>query len=118
MFLQFPEPALGRTRSTRKNSVRVTESFGIGMRIAWETEALARQLDPDWTPPSGQRMGIAFQAGSSAEVDETCERLSALGFAVTTAPYDAFWGQRYATLRDPDGNGIDVFAWLQQAGNV
>ena len=31
MLLQFPEPALGRTRSTRKNSVRVTESFGIGM---------------------------------------------------------------------------------------
>ena len=31
MFLQFLEPALGRTRSTRKNSVRVTESFGIGM---------------------------------------------------------------------------------------
>ena len=25
MFLQFPEPVLGRTRSTRKNSVRVTE---------------------------------------------------------------------------------------------
>ena len=31
MFLQFPEPVLGRTRSTRKDSVRVTESFGIGM---------------------------------------------------------------------------------------
>ena len=32
MFLQFPEPALGRTCSTRKDSVRVTESFGIGIR--------------------------------------------------------------------------------------
>ena len=32
MFLQFPEPALGRTRSTRKNSVTLTEFFGIGMR--------------------------------------------------------------------------------------
>ena len=31
MFLQFPEPVLGRTRSTRKDSVRVTEFFGIGM---------------------------------------------------------------------------------------
>jgi len=34
MFLQFPEPVLGRTRSTRKDSVRVTESFGIGIRRA------------------------------------------------------------------------------------
>ena len=31
MFLQFPEPVLGRTHSTRKNSVRVAEFFGIGI---------------------------------------------------------------------------------------
>ena len=31
MFLQFPEPVLGRTRSTRKNSVRVTGFFGTGI---------------------------------------------------------------------------------------
>ena len=34
MFLQFPEPVLGRTRCTRKDSVSVTEFFGIGMRRA------------------------------------------------------------------------------------
>ena len=34
MFLQFPKPVLGRTRSTRKNSVRVANFFGIGMRVA------------------------------------------------------------------------------------
>ena len=113
--LPIPDGAHLNTAGKLEDHVEVAQG---GLRIAWETEALARQLDPDWTPPSGQRMGIAFQAGSSAEVDETCERLSALGFAVTTAPYDAFWGQRYATLRDPDGNGINVFAWLQQAGNV
>ncbi len=39
MFLQFPEPVLGRTRSTRKDSVRVTESFGIGI-----TEGPGRNL--------------------------------------------------------------------------
>ena len=55
MFLQFPEPALGRTRSTPKNSVRVTESFGIG--ITGETPGRkratrnqnARTLDPAQT---------------------------------------------------------------------
>ena len=31
MFLQFLEPVLGRTRSTRKDSVTLMESFGIGM---------------------------------------------------------------------------------------
>jgi uncharacterized glyoxalase superfamily protein PhnB len=27
-------------------------------------------------------------------------------------PWDAFWGQRYAQVKDPDGNGVDLFAAL------
>jgi hypothetical protein len=27
-------------------------------------------------------------------------------------PYDAPWGQRYATVLDPDGNIVDLFAPL------
>ena len=25
-------------------------------------------------------------------------------------PWDAVWGQRYASLRDPDGTGVDLYA--------
>ena len=28
-------------------------------------------------------------------------------------PWDAFWGQRYAQLRDPDGNDVSLFAPLE-----
>jgi uncharacterized glyoxalase superfamily protein PhnB len=28
------------------------------------------------------------------------------------SPFDAFWGQRYATVLDPDGNTVDLFAPL------
>jgi uncharacterized glyoxalase superfamily protein PhnB len=31
---------------------------------------------------------------------------------VVTAPYDAPWGQRYATVADPDGYRVDLFALL------
>ena len=34
----------------------------------------------------------------------------AAGFDGHKEPWDAVWGQRYATLRDPDGNGVDLFA--------
>jgi hypothetical protein len=27
-------------------------------------------------------------------------------------PWDSYWGQRYAFLRDPDGNRVDLFAPL------
>jgi uncharacterized glyoxalase superfamily protein PhnB len=32
------------------------------------------------------------------------------------APWDAFWGQRYAFLQDPDGNRVDLFAPLAKEG--
>ncbi|MEV6891742.1 hypothetical protein [Kribbella sp. NPDC051137] len=27
-------------------------------------------------------------------------------------PYDAPWGMRYATVADPSGNGVDLYATL------
>ena len=35
---------------------------------------------------------------------------AAAGHTVVTAAYDAPWGQRYATVADPDGYRVDLFA--------
>ena len=32
------------------------------------------------------------------------------GFTVVKEPWDAFWGQRYAIVADPDGYMVDLFA--------
>ena len=34
------------------------------------------------------------------------------GFEGKTEPWDAFWGQRFAYLRDPEGNTVALFAPL------
>ena len=60
----------------------------------------------------GQAMGLAFKCGSPAEVDEVYARITAAGYKGRKAPWDAFWGQRYAVVEDPDGNGVDLFAPL------
>ena len=39
----------------------------------------------------------------------------AAGFASHLAPFDAFWGQRHATVFDPNGVHIDLFAPLEAA---
>jgi uncharacterized glyoxalase superfamily protein PhnB len=36
----------------------------------------------------------------------------AAGFSGHLEPWDAFWGQRYASLQDPDGTTVDLFAAL------
>ena len=48
-----------------------------------------------------------------AEVDATYEKLVAAGYESRRAPWDAFWGQRYATLLDPDGVEVSLYAALE-----
>ncbi|MGH2584535.1 MAG: VOC family protein [Dehalococcoidia bacterium] len=82
-----------------------------GLRLLWDTVETIRSFDPDWTPPSGgQRMGLAFRLDTPADVDRTYAETVSLGYEGHKAPWDAFWGQRYALIRDPDGNGVDLFA--------
>jgi len=40
------------------------------------------------------------------------EKVTAAGHAGPLPPYDAPWGMRYATVADPDGNWVDLFAPL------
>jgi uncharacterized glyoxalase superfamily protein PhnB len=84
-----------------------------GLRLMFDTEELIRKLDPEWRrPDEGHAMVLAFECASAADVDETYAKVVGAGFPGTTEPYDAFWGQRYATVVDPDGNSVDLFAPL------
>lgn len=84
-----------------------------GLRIAFDTEGTLRSFDPGWTPPSGgHRVALGFGCDSPAEVDATWEQLLAAGHHGHLAPWDAFWGMRYAVVHDPDGATVDLFAPL------
>ncbi len=84
-----------------------------GLRLAWDTVETVRSFDPDWTAPSGSpRVGLAFLFDSPAEVDRAFAEMVAAGYEGYKAPWDAFWGQRYAVIHDPDGNSVDLFAPL------
>ena len=84
-----------------------------GMRLMWDTEEGIRSFDPSWTPPTGSpRVGLAFACATAAEVDRLYADLTEAGYPGHREPWDAFWGQRYATVADPDGNAVDLFAWL------
>ncbi|HEX2127637.1 MAG TPA: VOC family protein [Solirubrobacterales bacterium] len=85
-----------------------------GLRFALDTVEEIHKFDPEWAAASGgaNRMGFAFLAESPAEVDATYERLTSLGYEGEREPWDAFWGQRYASVKDPDGNGVDLFCPL------
>jgi catechol 2,3-dioxygenase-like lactoylglutathione lyase family enzyme len=84
-----------------------------GLRIAWDTTETIQSFDPGWSAPQGgARVSLAFACADPADVDRVYAELTAAGYEGHKQPWDAFWGQRYAIVHDPDGNGVDLFAPL------
>jgi catechol 2,3-dioxygenase-like lactoylglutathione lyase family enzyme len=83
-----------------------------GLRLLWDTVENIRSFAPDHDVTPGGRMGLAFRLDTPAELDATYERLVSLGYTSRKEPWDAVWGQRYALMVDPDGNGVDLFSPL------
>ena len=83
-----------------------------GVRFMLDSENTVRSFRPDWTRETGNQLGLAFECESASDVDEVYERMVEGGFDGEKEPWDAFWGQRYAQLRDPDGVPVDLYSPL------
>jgi catechol 2,3-dioxygenase-like lactoylglutathione lyase family enzyme len=108
--LEFPDGA---------ESEGHVEAQAGGIRYMLDSEDVLRSFDPDWKRPSdGNLHGGAFRCETPEEVDSVYADLLAAGGSAHKEPWDAFWGQRYAQVRDPDGTVIDLFAPLPDRGDV
>ena len=103
---------LGLDVADPKEGEAYVEVKASGYRISWNSVEMVKKLDPTWTPPSGHRMELAFLCDSPAEVDATYAKLANAGHQGHKEPWDAFWGQRYAVVVDPDGNHVSIFCPL------
>jgi|SRR3954447_2959854 catechol 2,3-dioxygenase-like lactoylglutathione lyase family enzyme len=82
-----------------------------GLTLAFDTEETIRSFDAGWAPPTGgHRHALAFTCADAAEVDRVHDELVAAGYTSHKEPWDAFWGQRFAVVLDPDGNTVDLCA--------
>ncbi|MGW3263291.1 VOC family protein [Streptomyces sp. NPDC001056] len=86
-----------------------------GLIFALDTEETVRSFHPGRHLPAGGRVALAFRCGAPTEVDALYADLVGAGYHGEAAPWDAVWGQRYAIVLDPDGNGVDLFAPLPAA---
>jgi catechol 2,3-dioxygenase-like lactoylglutathione lyase family enzyme len=84
-----------------------------GLRLLLDPPSTIASFDPSFDP-EGDLSGssFAFACDDPAEVDRVHADLVAAGYHSHLDPFDAFWGQRYATIADPDGNHVDLFAAL------
>ena len=84
-----------------------------GLHLMLDTEGLRGPTIPGWSRPTGgPGTFFAFEFDSPADVDGMYAELTGAGYRSLQEPWDAFWGMRYATVADPDGNGVDLYATL------
>jgi uncharacterized glyoxalase superfamily protein PhnB len=82
-----------------------------GLRFMWDSVELMQRLHPGYTHAPTHNIG-AFLCASSNDVNAQFAVLLEHGGRAVKAPWDAFWGQRYAQVADPDGHVVDLFAPL------
>ncbi|MQS13348.1 glyoxalase [Streptomyces kaniharaensis] len=103
--LAFPEGA--------EQEPHVEAELPGGVLLVLDSESTIRSFHPGWRPPTGgARVGLAFRCENPAHVDAVYEDLVGAGYHGELKPFDAFWGQRYAVVHDPDGNGVDLLSPL------
>ncbi len=89
----------------------VQTDVGSGAQLMIDSAAMMAELLGE-PPRPGNLAAFATRLASPTEVDVVAGRVAAAGHTVVTEPWDAPWGQRYATVADPDGHRIDLYAPL------
>ncbi|GED69635.1 glyoxylase [Brevibacillus reuszeri] len=98
--LEIPESA---------NEDHHVEVAGDGVRLAFDTIEIAKSVYGGWEAASGHRIELAFACDDVDSLNELYATLTAHGYEGHKEPWDAVWGQRYAIVKDPDGNLISLF---------
>lgn len=100
--LEFKDYGKGHFEATTKS----------GLRVMLDSFELMKNINPNWQEPQAPGITLCFVTESVPEVDQTYKALVEAGHRGIKEPWDAFWGQRYSSVLDPDGNQVDIFAAL------
>lgn len=104
---KIPKAAIWRTASGAHH-VRV--EMGGGIELSLNSPKLARVYNKGYRRGRGGNVSIGFSVATRGAVDRLYAKMVAAGHRGLSPPWDAFWGARYATLGDPDGNPVGIMS--------
>jgi predicted lactoylglutathione lyase len=98
------------------SGVHVQLRMPSGFSLELDTAESARIWHAGWrADPSSARVVIGFALPSREAVDERYAALVAAGHHGRQAPFDAFWGARYAIVADADGNDVGLMSPIDES---
>ena len=106
MFLGFTFP---EHKNDEQHLEPVTSDGSARLMI--DSKALIADIVGE-VPKPGNHSSFAIEYDSAGEVNSIADKLKTSGFKVVKEPWDAFWGQRYCIVEDPDGYKVDLYAAL------
>jgi len=100
---------LGLEIPASANEDHHVEVAGDGVRLAFDTIEIAKSVYGGWEEATGHRIELAFACDDVSALNELYAKMVEHGYEGHREPWDAVWGQRYAIVKDPDGNLISLF---------
>lgn len=101
--VEIPEPRIWRTAT---GAHHVSAIDGI------DSAAFAQIWNKGWAGRKdlAGRVVVGFSVSSREEVDRLYGEMTSAGHRGPQAPFDAFWGARYAIVEDPDGIAVGLMS--------
>jgi catechol 2,3-dioxygenase-like lactoylglutathione lyase family enzyme len=109
--VDIPEQHVWRTASgIHHASAGETENSAIDFDL--DDATFARIWNSGWQGRHDLpgKVVVGFRLSSRDAVDATYADLTGAGYTGLQAPYDAFWGSRYAVIEDPDGIAVGLMS--------
>jgi catechol 2,3-dioxygenase-like lactoylglutathione lyase family enzyme len=108
----IPEGMVWRTASGAHHVGPIPGDAGDTPSIDLDSAAFARHWNSGWKDRDGiaGRVVVGFGVATREDVDRIHADMTGAGYRSLQAPYDAFFGARYAVLEDPDGLAVGLMS--------
>ena len=108
--LDIPDRSIWRTATGPHHVSAANSAEGIVLDL--DSTTFAQIWNNGWRGRKNLagRVVVGFGVASRDEVDRLYGEMTAAGHLGLQAPYDAFWGARYAVVEDPDGIAVGLMS--------
>ena len=106
------DPRIWRTATGAHHVTAIESRAGEAASLDLDSAAFAQIWNKGWAGRKdlAGRVVVGFSVTSREEVNRLYGEMIAAGHRGLQAPFDAFWGARYAIVEDPDGIAVGIMS--------
>lgn len=110
--VDIPDPRIWRTATGAHHVSAIEPQAPEAATLDLDSAAFAQIWNKGWAGRKdlAGRVVVGFDVSSREEVDRLYGEMTAGGYRGLQAPFDAFWGPRYAIIEDPDGIAVGLMS--------